>query len=137
MLRALVPALVPSPGYFLRRMYGDPARLTSEAIAGYSAAIREPGTMAHLLGRIRSWQNDLELLEKTLPSCAATPTLMIWGEQDRAVDPSSAQQLLARLPKAELAVIRGAGHLPFEEVPEEFNRLVLDFLARQGTGIYS
>jgi pimeloyl-ACP methyl ester carboxylesterase len=29
-----------------------------------------------------------------------------------------------------LQVIPGAGHLPFEESPEVFNRLVLDFIDR-------
>jgi pimeloyl-ACP methyl ester carboxylesterase len=28
-------------------------------------------------------------------------------------------------------VIEGAGHLPFEERPDEFNRLVLDFIDQQ------
>jgi pimeloyl-ACP methyl ester carboxylesterase len=27
-------------------------------------------------------------------------------------------------------MIEGAGHLPFEEAPDEFNRLTLDFLGR-------
>jgi pimeloyl-ACP methyl ester carboxylesterase len=34
------------------------------------------------------------------------------------------------LPGCERALIQGAGHLPFEETPDEFNRLVLDFLER-------
>jgi pimeloyl-ACP methyl ester carboxylesterase len=47
------------------------------------------------------------------------------------VNPASATELLRRLPKAELAIIRGTGHLPFEEESEQFNQLVLNFLARQ------
>lgn len=136
-LRCAAPLLAPLHGYFLRRMYGDPARLTREAIAGYSCAIRERGTMAHLLGRLKDWNEDLKLLEQSLPACSNVPTLLIWGERDGAVDPASSAQLLRRLPKAELAVIRGAGHLPFEEEPEEFNQLVLNFLARRQAGVYS
>ncbi len=56
--------------------------------------------------------------------------MMIWGDQDRAVEPASALQLQEALPQAELALIPGAGHLPSEEVPEVFNRLVLDFFQR-------
>lgn len=137
LLRCAAPFLPPLHGYFLRRMYGDPARLTSDGIAGYSGAIRVPGTMAHLLGRMAHWDEDLKLMERALSSCANVPTLLIWGDRDRAVDPASAGELLRRLPKAELAVIRGAGHLPFEEDPEKFNELVLNFLAQQHDGVYS
>ena len=31
----------------------------------------------------------------------------------------------------QLELIEGAGHLPFEETPDEFNRLVLDFVDQQ------
>lgn len=136
-LRCVAPCLGPLHGYFLQRMYGDPARLTKDAITGYSRGIRQPGTMAHLLGRLKHWNEDLQLLERALPACANVPTLLIWGERDGAVDPASASELLRRLPKAELAMMRGTGHLPFEEQPEEFNQLVLNFLARQRAGDYS
>jgi pimeloyl-ACP methyl ester carboxylesterase len=136
-LRVIAPLLSPLHGYFLRRMYGDPSRLTSEAIKGYSDAIRERGTMAQLIGRVAHWNEDLQLLERALPACMGVPSLVIWGDRDCAVDPASAEELLRRLPKAELAIIRGAGHLPFEEEPEQFNELVLNFLARQRTGVYS
>ena len=58
------------------------------------------------------------------------PTLVIWGSRDRVV-PLEHGSLLARLiPIARLAVIRGAGHMPFYQKPHHFNRLVLAFLGR-------
>jgi 4,5:9,10-diseco-3-hydroxy-5,9,17-trioxoandrosta-1(10),2-diene-4-oate hydrolase len=56
--------------------------------------------------------------------------MLIWGDRDRAVELSSAARLRQALPQAELEVISEAGHLPSEEVPEVFNRLVLDFFQR-------
>jgi pimeloyl-ACP methyl ester carboxylesterase len=53
---------------------------------------------------------------------------LIWGTRDSAVDVSSAEPLKLALPDCQLKVIEGAGHLPFEETPDEFNRLVLDFI---------
>jgi len=44
------------------------------------------------------------------------------------VDVQSAETLKQVLPQCQLKIIEGAGHLPFEETPEEFNRLVLDFI---------
>jgi pimeloyl-ACP methyl ester carboxylesterase len=58
------------------------------------------------------------------------PTLVIVGDQD---DPSvlrAAEELGATIPGAERAVISGGAHLLNLEKPEEFNRLVFDFLLR-------
>jgi len=126
--RCISPTLAPLHGYFLRRMYGNPAALTTETIEGYSAAIRQSGSIGHLLGRVRQWNKDLDLLQSAISACAEIPTLLVWGDRDRAVDPCSAQSLLRAMPNAKLAVISDAGHLPFEETPVEFNRLVVDFL---------
>ena len=37
---------------------------------------------------------------------------------------------MSRLHHAELRIIPGAGHLPFEELPDDFNSVVTDFLKR-------
>jgi pimeloyl-ACP methyl ester carboxylesterase len=55
-------------------------------------------------------------------------SLLIWGSRDSAVDIGSAEALKRALPDCQLKMIEGAGHLPFEEMPDEFNRLVLDFI---------
>ena len=121
--------LLPLHHYFLRRMYGDPARVTAKTVEGYAAALRQKGAARNLLARVKNWEADLRLVENALPVCTTTPILLIWGERDRAVDPASARHLLRALPQARLAVMPAAGHLPFEEQPEEFNALVLKFLA--------
>jgi pimeloyl-ACP methyl ester carboxylesterase len=56
------------------------------------------------------------------------PTLIIWGSRDRIV-PLEHGALIARMtPNSRLAVMRGAGHMPFYQKPEEFNRMVVQFL---------
>ena len=42
--------------------------------------------------------------------------------------PSSIHQLQRQLKNSALVMFQGAGHLPYEEVPEEFNRVLCDFL---------
>jgi pimeloyl-ACP methyl ester carboxylesterase len=54
--------------------------------------------------------------------------LLIWGSKDRVVDLRSAEIMAQRLPGARVAVMKGAGHLPYEENPEEFSRIVREFL---------
>jgi pimeloyl-ACP methyl ester carboxylesterase len=55
------------------------------------------------------------------------PTLLMWGEQDRRSPLSVAEQFRNAIPKAELAVIRDAGHVSNMEQPEAFNAQVLRF----------
>jgi 3-oxoadipate enol-lactonase len=59
------------------------------------------------------------------------PALVIVGEHDPGTPPAMAQAIHQHLPGSELALIRGAAHISNVEQPEEFNRLVLDFLQRQ------
>ncbi len=66
----------------------------------------------------------------SVPQVSDIPTLLLWGDRDGAVYLSSAQQLMERLHHVELQVIPTAGHLPYEELPEQFNQLAIEFLAK-------
>jgi pimeloyl-ACP methyl ester carboxylesterase len=56
------------------------------------------------------------------------PTLIVRGEQDTLIPADEADALVALMPKAELVVLAGAGHLPPLEVPEEFTGAVARWL---------
>lgn len=56
------------------------------------------------------------------------PILLIWGDRDQVIPLDYGNLMAKQLPKARFVVIKGAGHMPFYEKPDEFNRLVLDFL---------
>jgi 3-oxoadipate enol-lactonase len=59
------------------------------------------------------------------------PTLIVVGEQDLLTPPWIAREVAEAIPGARFEVIRGDGssHVVPIECPDEFNRLVLDFLA--------
>jgi pimeloyl-ACP methyl ester carboxylesterase len=127
-------AVRPLGGYFLRRMYGDPRAVTAEAIRGYSLPLGRPGVVEHAVKIAQAWRASMDQLEP-LPKAAGTPTLLIWGSKDRLVDRASAEILQQRL-DAKLTIMPGAGHLPYEECPDEFCRIVLEFLAeRRATSV--
>ncbi len=71
-------------------------------------------------------------MQAALVEVAGIPSLLIWGSKDRVVDIKSAEPLARGLGGARVAVIEGAGHLPYEECPEEFSRILQQFL--QGIG---
>jgi pimeloyl-ACP methyl ester carboxylesterase len=56
------------------------------------------------------------------------PTLVLVGEEDRARTLAAADLLEGEIPNVRKTVMPGTAHLPNMERPEEFNRLVLDFL---------
>jgi 4,5:9,10-diseco-3-hydroxy-5,9,17-trioxoandrosta-1(10),2-diene-4-oate hydrolase len=113
----------------LGRMYGDPSRVTMEALEGYTAGLGTPGTVDHVLQIVRRWYLDMSLLRAALPRLASQPILLIWGDRDRAVGLESGRQLLQILPLSKLIVIPGAGHIPFEEMPDICNQAMRDWLA--------
>ena len=129
LLRMTWPVSRPVHRIAVRRMYGDPRRIPAGTIEGYSSLVMRPGKVHSVLSTLRGWQADVSALRNAIPRINA-PSLLIWGTRDSAVDLRSAEQLRRALRGSELRLIEGAGHLPFEETPDEFNRLVLDFVAR-------
>jgi 3-oxoadipate enol-lactonase len=56
-------------------------------------------------------------------------TLVIAGDQDVGTPPAMSAAIVAKIPGAKLAILKGAAHLSAVEKPDEFAQLVLDFLA--------
>jgi pimeloyl-ACP methyl ester carboxylesterase len=113
----------------LERMYGDPKRIPAGTLAGYSQIALGSGFARKMVQTLRCWEKDLDALPDAIEQ-VKSPALLVWGSRDGAVDIRSAGVLRQKLIGSELAIIEGAGHLPFEEMPKEFNRIVMEFLHR-------
>jgi pimeloyl-ACP methyl ester carboxylesterase len=57
----------------------------------------------------------------------SAPTLVTVGELDLVLPPRFSQELVGRIPGSRLVVIPGAGHQPFQELPTDYNRLLVGF----------
>jgi 4,5:9,10-diseco-3-hydroxy-5,9,17-trioxoandrosta-1(10),2-diene-4-oate hydrolase len=112
----------------LSRMYGDPSRVSAGSLEGYTDGLHVPGTMDHILQIIQRWFVDMGLLRSALPGITAKPTLLIWGDRDRAVGLTSGRELQRTLTQSSLIVIPGAGHIVFEEMPDVCNDAMRDWL---------
>lgn len=66
-------------------------------------------------------------LTPRLPS-VSQPTLMLWGERDQTLAPAHFEKFLQKIPTSSGFAIPGAGHVPHQSHPDEFNRQVLKFL---------
>jgi pimeloyl-ACP methyl ester carboxylesterase len=132
LLRMIWPVSWPLHALALKRMYGAPARISPGSLEGYVSMIFRPGRARNVINVLRNWRKDVYLLQGMIGR-VKVPTLLVWGTKDGAVDIRSADMLREKLPKCELTLFSGVGHLPFEEVPGEFNERVLEFLGRQAT----
>jgi pimeloyl-ACP methyl ester carboxylesterase len=101
-------------------------------------AMRElVGEMQRQAFRQQEGDDDLRVLRLEPPASerlgdVKVPTLVLTGDDDVHDIHRIADRLAARIPGAERATIAGAAHLPSLDRPEEFDRIVLDFLARHG-----
>jgi pimeloyl-ACP methyl ester carboxylesterase len=113
---------------YFKALYGDQAKIAPGTFEGYTAGMEPAGSFEHLLKILRSWHDDLDAIHQSFGAISGMPTLLLWGSRDRAVYPSSIHQVQRELKNSALVMFQGAGHMPYEEVPEEFNRVLCDFL---------
>ncbi len=59
----------------------------------------------------------------------ATPTLLLWGEDDDLVPVMFGRAAAAAIPGSELVVLPGVGHIPSIDAPRDFVRILTDFAA--------
>jgi len=114
----------------LGRMYGDPSRLRDSSLGKYMDSLRVPGTIPYVLSMLQIWFADMEKLKMTLGCVRQIPALLIWGDRDRAVSIASAPEVCSCFDHVELVELPGTGHVPYEECPETFTRVVNSFLVR-------
>jgi pimeloyl-ACP methyl ester carboxylesterase len=129
--RAFVRLAPFAPGriwnYGIGRMYANPGSMAAGTGIGYARPLRFKGTMHYLLSCLETLNKDIEELRGQLTSLAKIPTLLIWGDRDPVVEVQSGYQLQEAL-GAEMVVMKGIGHLPYEEAPQQFNRILLEYL---------
>lgn len=84
------------------------------------------GAHRAIIRTVRRWDAERVSREAHL---ITQPTLILWGDSDREVPLADGKRLHQSIPNARLIVFRECGHLPHEEYPEAFTKVVLDFLS--------
>jgi len=57
----------------------------------------------------------------------ATPTLIVWGSEDKVIDVEAAKILNNLMPRSEVIIMQNIGHAPMFEVPEQSAQDYLKF----------
>lgn len=120
---------------------GDLAAYADEAIPQvYSPAFiaANPQAMADYRARVAKLNPDS--IRAAVDACIThdmrgrqaeikVPTLVVVGSEDRLTPPYHSEYLARTIPKAQLVVIQGSGHIPHLEKPREFLKVMADFPA--------
>jgi pimeloyl-ACP methyl ester carboxylesterase len=96
----------------LELAYTNPSVLTETLFERYYELALYPGNRQAMLDRMRATVlKDPQSFLKEI-HC---PTLLLWGDNDRMIPLSNAQDYLRLMPQASLQVLPNIGHLPQEE----------------------
>ncbi|MFL5660126.1 MAG: alpha/beta fold hydrolase [Ktedonobacteraceae bacterium] len=114
------------------RMWVDGPRRTAEQVdAAVRQKVREMQDHAFTV-TIPDEAEELPLNPSAITRLAEVqrPTLLIVGDYDIPDKLALTQKLAAEIPHARRVIIPGVAHMVSMEKPDEFNRVVLDFLSQ-------
>src|SRR5690606_25077578 len=113
---------------FLRRAYYADRFVTPELVDVYYATSHQPGAR-HAAAAYISRQPDMDIRAELRR--LTVPVLAVWGQQAEFAPVEDSRAFRALNPAVELAVLSPSGDLPHDELPDEFNEALLNFLSAQ------
>ncbi|HQR36954.1 MAG TPA: alpha/beta fold hydrolase [Blastocatellia bacterium] len=122
--------------YFLERAVSDRTLISDEIVTAAIARASSPEARRSALEILRALVTVRGVREDVVRSVVdnldriATPTLVVWGRQDRLLPVAHAAIAARGIPNASVRIFEDCGHAPHIECCNEFNELVLDFLGR-------
>jgi pimeloyl-ACP methyl ester carboxylesterase len=121
MIRWSLYGLVHDRKVVTKSMVDEVARLLADPRSGYAWASFQKSEVG--------W-NGLRTDFSSRLSGLSAPTLLVHGAHDAAVPLAWARRAEERIPQGELEVFPDCGHMPPREHPDEFVRVLHNFLAR-------
>ena len=110
----------------LEQSVSNRAIVTDAAVDRYWELLRFPGNRQATALRA-TVPHDPRMAERAREITA--PTLVLFGAEDRIINPSAATSFVERIKGARLVLLPGVGHLPMEEAPDATASAIRDFLA--------
>ena len=114
----------------VENVYADKSKVTSKLVTRYFDLTLREGNRQALVDRMNTPSNPEDMaLIKTIRQ----PTLVLWGAEDQLIPVSEAQRFHRDLPHDVVVTLKGVGHVPMEESPQESLAAVRSFLKNKGT----
>jgi epoxide hydrolase 4 len=112
----------------LRQQPTRPGAFTAEDIDRYVAAAAQPGALRAAINYYRAAVRANPLAQVRSLRRVDSPTLIIWGDQDRYLGRELAEPDRAWVPDVRVERIAEASHWVQADAPERVNQLMADFL---------
>ena len=99
------------------------------ATADYQKLSPAPGRWEEFMGNLGNmWATEPTFTAEELGSITA-PVLVFAGVEEEGIREEHTRELASLIPSADLVLMEGTGHFAHLDKPEEFNQVILDFLA--------
>jgi pimeloyl-ACP methyl ester carboxylesterase len=118
----------------LKKLFYNPQRVTQSVEDQVFTEIKKPGSgkaFAAIQKHDVTWEGLRTCYMDRLVEIKL-PTLIVHGEQDNLVPLVCSQQAHQMIAGSQLHIIEKCGHWPQRDCPEEFNRVVKEFLCSSG-----
>lgn len=112
-----------------RNMAVDKRRFPDEELQIYADAALRPGALTAMVNYYRALLRHGDSVDLG-DARVDVPTLMIWGEEDKALNIRCTEGTEAWVPKLELHRLPGVSHWVQQEAPERVNAILADWLDR-------
>ena len=144
-LMALKAATIPALGEMLLNLIGHGGMVRNIASdffdrsyvehfqSSYLVQMQYKGFKHAILSTVRSGMLDSFIDDYQRIGKLGKPVLLFWGRHDHTVPFHHSHDLRQAIPRAELHVIEGCGHIPHYERPAEVNPILLQFLQSEAT----
>jgi pimeloyl-ACP methyl ester carboxylesterase len=106
-------------------VYEDPSKVTDTLVDRYFELFLREGNREAFVDRM-SFSEYPDYLQKIL--AIQTPTLILWGENDKLIPIANAYKFQNDLTNDTLIILKKAGHVPMEEAPERTAKEIRSFL---------
>ncbi len=125
----LSPFLIDSKIFLRRRMRGtiwsaNHHLITNERVEGVRRPLRAKNAHRSVLATARRWDADRIERDAYLIN---HPTLILWGEHDTVVPIHNGEKIHESILNSRLVVFKDCGHVPQEETPDSFVKVVGEF----------
>lgn len=127
----IMAALHPTPESVklaYQMMTGNNAEIKSESVENFISSMERHNAKMVFLSTLLGMKNSPAITEKL--GLIKIPTLILWGSNDRMIPVEYSKDFVSSIPNSELVIMDGCGHIPYEEKPLEFSKIVLDFLSK-------
>jgi len=110
----------------LQQSVSNQAVVTEAAVDRYWELLRFPGNRQATATRAAQ-PRDMRMAERV--GEISVPTLIVFGAEDRIINPSAAQTFGERIKGSKIVLLPGIGHLPMEEAPQATAAAIRAFLS--------